>query len=81
MIEFSESLKSKLAKFPAQFIHGDVNEFNIILGDKDEISIIDFNDMIISYRVVDLANCIGYMNMSQRGDLQVGNLFANTLYF
>lgn len=66
----------KLGNLKKQVIHGDVNDENIIVapdqcGDGHEVvSIIDFGDMSVSYRVFEVAICMMYVIIIrvQQGD-------------
>ena len=72
VISTQQNIQNILKEFPVQLIHSDVNEYNVIVGEDGEPGIIDFNDMIRSYRVFDLGHCIGYMLEAQNCDLEVG---------
>lgn len=73
---FINEVIPKLGDLKKQVIHGDINDENIIVvpnqyGDGHEIvSIIDFGDMSVSYRVFEVAICMMYMIMVrvQQGD-------------
>ena len=66
-----KTIETDLKDIPKSFIHTDVNVYNIIIGEDDEMSIIDFNDMILSYKVFDLGHFIGYMTNAQDCNLKV----------
>ena len=73
---FINEVIPKLANLKKQIIHGDVNDENIIVlpnqcGDGHEVvSVIDFGDMCVSYRVFEVAICMMYVIMLrvQQGD-------------
>ena len=47
---------------PMQVIHNDLNDYNVLIGEDGRISgIIDFGDMVHSYRICDLANALAYL--------------------
>ncbi len=64
-----ECLRDSRAKFvplmsrlPIQVIHNDVNDHNLLIGDDGRVSgIIDFGDMVCSYRACELANAAAYL--------------------
>lgn len=64
---FVNEVIPKLGNLKKQIIHGDINDENIIVapnqcGDGHEIvSIIDFGDMSVSYRVFEVAICMMYV--------------------
>lgn len=66
---FINEVIPKLGNLKKQIIHGDVNDENIIVlpnqcGDGHEVvSIIDFGDVSISYRVFEVAICMMYVIM------------------
>ncbi|XP_063679839.1 hydroxylysine kinase-like [Bolinopsis microptera] len=67
-----KTIETDLKDIPKRLQHTDVNEYNIILGEDDEMWIIDFNDLILSYRVFDLGHFIGYMTCAQHCNLKTG---------
>ncbi|MFT4627801.1 MAG: 4-aminobutyrate aminotransferase-like enzyme/Ser/Thr protein kinase RdoA (MazF antagonist), partial [Myxococcota bacterium] len=51
-----------LSRLPMQVIHNDVNDHNLLVGDGGRVSgIIDFGDMVHSYRLCELANALAYL--------------------
>ncbi len=66
--DFERRVVPKLSKLPTQTIHNDANDFNIIVGggnnlytsNQNVIGLIDFGDIVHSYRVCDLAVAIAY---------------------
>ena len=71
IINSSLGFSDILQDCPKQLIHGDVNEYNIVVGEDGDINIIDFNDLSYCYRVFEVAHCIGYMMEAQKCDIQV----------
>lgn len=57
---FEESVKPKLAKLPAQLIHNDGNDYNILVDGKN-LGLIDFGDLVFAPKIVGLAVCAAYM--------------------
>ena len=66
--------EDKLKDTPKQFVHSDMNEHNIIVGEEDELGLIDFNDLILAYRVFELGPLIGYMLTAQQCNLAVSSV-------
>lgn len=70
---FTNEVIPKLGNLKKQIIHGDVNDENIIVvpnqsGDGHEVvSIIDFGNVSVSYRVFEVAICMMYMIMLRVG--------------
>ena len=57
---FVEDLLPRLDDLPAQVIHNDANDHNIMVNDTT-IGIIDFGDIIYAPRVIGLATCLAYL--------------------
>ncbi|HEU4787431.1 MAG TPA: phosphotransferase, partial [Gemmatimonadaceae bacterium] len=57
-----------LSGLPRSIVHGDLNDFNVLVGEGDDLEtrdqrvtgIVDFGDMVYSYRVADLAIAMAY---------------------
>ena len=71
VISSLKTAEEKLKDTPKQLLHSDVNDYNVIVGEDDELGIIDFNDMTFSYRVFDLGHFLGYMIAAQHCNLSV----------
>ena len=60
-------------RLPVQLIHGDGNDYNIIVerrrGEVDRLGLIDFGDMIQSWRVAELAILLAYAMLGKRDPL------------
>jgi len=66
--EIERRLVPRLARLPMQVIHNDVNDHNLLVNDAMRVcGVIDFGDMVHSYRVCELANAIAYL-MLERDD-------------
>jgi Ser/Thr protein kinase RdoA (MazF antagonist) len=48
-----------------------MNQYNFIVGENGELAMIDFNDMVRSYRVFEIGHCIAYLVEAQQCDLMV----------
>jgi Ser/Thr protein kinase RdoA (MazF antagonist) len=59
----------RLDKLPRSVIHGDANDYNIIVEDDRVVGLIDFGDMIHSYTVGELAIAIAYVVLDQADPL------------
>jgi Ser/Thr protein kinase RdoA (MazF antagonist) len=55
--------KPKIQKLRRQIIHGDVNDYNIILGENGSVRFIDFGDLIYTQTICDLAICLAYLSI------------------
>ena len=55
------SLGARLAELPCSVIHGDTNDYNVIVENEKVVGLIDFGDMIYSYSVGELAVAIAYI--------------------
>jgi len=66
--QFNE-LKSTLEQLPHSVVHGDVNDYNLVVGDDffapSVCGIIDFGDALYSCSVSELAVCLAYSIMGQ----------------
>ncbi|XP_048747692.2 hydroxylysine kinase-like [Ostrea edulis] len=73
---FTKEVVPKYDKLTKGMIHGDLNECNILTHDSpgqdnvpqesrvcDVTALIDFNDVVLSYTVFDVAICIAYMSV------------------
>ena len=63
------------------YIHGDLNDYNILLGKPDELEqrqrcvsgIIDFGDIALSYRVTDIAIAMAYAAIGKTDGLRAAS--------
>ena len=68
-----------LQALPKDYIHGDVNDYNILMGEPDvsgqrQVSgIIDYGDIVLSYRVVDIATLMAYISVGKKDGLRVAS--------
>ena len=58
---FEQFLIPLLPKLPRSIIHGDANDYNVIVETDRVVGLVDFGDMIHSYTVGDLAVGIAYV--------------------
>ena len=57
---FKDNVIPKLSALPAQVIHNDGNDYNILV-DGNRLGLIDFGDIVIAPKIVGLAVCAAYM--------------------
>jgi 4-aminobutyrate aminotransferase-like enzyme/Ser/Thr protein kinase RdoA (MazF antagonist) len=76
--EFDTRIKPRLGRLPLAPVHGDLNDNNILVGptgngsiDHAVSGIVDFGDMVHSYRVGDLAIAIAYAMLGADDPLTV----------
>ncbi|XP_057291807.1 hydroxylysine kinase-like [Hydractinia symbiolongicarpus] len=63
--KFKSNVVPKLENLPKQWIHSDINEFNVLKNNYDKIvGIIDFDDMTYSYRVIDVGIALMHISYS-----------------
>ena len=69
---FEEVVTPLKKKLPKQTLHSDISEQNIILSDGNrEISgLIDFGDLIYSYRICEIANCMSHVGAFRKNELE-----------
>lgn len=66
---FAESLVPLLPKLPVSVIHGDANDYNVIVENDRVVGLVDFGDMIHSYTVGELAVGIAYVVLDKSDPL------------
>ena len=59
--EFERSVGARLSKLPSSVIHGDANDYNVIVRADEVVGLIDFGDMIHSYSIGELAIALAYI--------------------
>jgi 4-aminobutyrate aminotransferase-like enzyme/Ser/Thr protein kinase RdoA (MazF antagonist) len=72
-MRFDERVAPLLGALPRSAVHGDLNDNNLLVGGGDDIDsagqrvtgILDFGDMVYSYRVADLAIAIAYLMLGR----------------
>jgi Ser/Thr protein kinase RdoA (MazF antagonist) len=60
-IRFKSDCAEQLYRLPRSIIHGDANDYNVIVGHDRVVGIIDFGDMVHSYTVGELAVALAYV--------------------
>ncbi|MFQ6021117.1 MAG: aminotransferase class III-fold pyridoxal phosphate-dependent enzyme [Acidiferrobacterales bacterium] len=58
---FREELAPRLASLPKQVIHNDANDHNVVLDKDSNVGLIDFNDIVYSYRASEVAVACAYV--------------------
>ncbi|HET7373972.1 MAG TPA: aminotransferase class III-fold pyridoxal phosphate-dependent enzyme, partial [Gemmatimonadaceae bacterium] len=79
--DFDRTTAPLLARLPRGAIHSDLNDYNILVGGGDDVEtrgqrvtgIVDFGDMVHSYRVGDLAIAIAYAILDSDDPLTVAS--------
>jgi len=61
----------KLRKLPKQVIHGDINDLNVLVRDNEVVGLIDFGDLIHSWRIAEVAIAATYAMLGQDDPLAV----------
>jgi 4-aminobutyrate aminotransferase-like enzyme/Ser/Thr protein kinase RdoA (MazF antagonist) len=77
--EFDRVTAPLLGALPRSAIHSDLNDYNVLVGGGDDVEtrgqritgIVDFGDMVHSYRVADLAIAIAYAILGSDDPLSV----------
>ncbi|MHB1863465.1 MAG: aminotransferase class III-fold pyridoxal phosphate-dependent enzyme [Gemmatimonadaceae bacterium] len=77
--EFDRHTAPRLGALRRSVVHGDLNDYNVLVGGADEpeareqhvAGIIDFGDMVYSYTVADLAIVVAYAMLDARDPLVV----------
>lgn len=76
---FDRFASAALDALPGAIVHGDLNDFNVLVGDGEDLEsrgqrvtgIVDFGDMVYSYRVADLAIAVAYAMLDTADPLSV----------
>jgi 4-aminobutyrate aminotransferase-like enzyme len=61
----------KLQQLPKQVIHGDINDLNVLVRDGEVAALIDFGDLIHSWRIAELAIAATYTMLGQDDPLAI----------
>jgi len=67
--EFQRSDACRLEQLPRSVIHGDANDYNVIVDNERVVGLIDFGDMVYSYTVGDLAVALAYVVLDKSDPL------------
>jgi len=59
--EFERTVGARVSKLSLSVIHGDANDYNVIVRDSEVSGLIDFGDMIHSYTIGELAIALAYV--------------------
>jgi 4-aminobutyrate aminotransferase-like enzyme/Ser/Thr protein kinase RdoA (MazF antagonist) len=79
--EFDRTTAPLLAHLPRAAVHSDLNDYNVLVGgghdpetrDQRITGIVDFGDMVHSYRVADLATAIAYAVLDSDDSLTIAS--------
>jgi len=66
---FQSSFSSQLVSLPRSVIHGDANDYNVIVENENVAGLIDYGDMVYSYTVGDLAVALAYVVLDKSDPL------------
>ena len=58
---YDKEFESKKTLLSKQWIHNDLNEYNLLVADCHLVGFIDLTDIVYSYRVVDIGICLYYL--------------------
>lgn len=61
VLSYGKNLCLSVAKLRRSVIHGDANDYNVLVEDEVIVGLIDFGDMVYSYTVGDLAIAVAYV--------------------
>src|SRR5689334_17226360 len=61
ILSYGKNLCLSVDKLRTSVIHGDVNDYNVLVEGNEVVGLIDFGDMVYSYTVGDLAIAIAYV--------------------
>lgn len=65
------------ADLPRQFIHGDANRENFLVGGNEVIGLVDFGDCCINPTVCELAICLAYIMMGQEDPIRGAEIVSD----
>ena len=74
---FEKSLVTVLPRLPRSVIHGDANDYNVIVENDTVVGLVDFGDMIFSYTVGELAVAIAYIVLDKVNPLDHAKAVAS----
>jgi Ser/Thr protein kinase RdoA (MazF antagonist) len=74
---FERSVGSRLTRLPRSIIHADANDYNVIVKGNEVVGLIDFGDMVHSYRVGELSIAMAYLVLDQADPLVVAKQVVN----
>jgi Ser/Thr protein kinase RdoA (MazF antagonist) len=67
--DFENAVGRRIDKLPRSVIHGDANDYNVIVEDQRVVGLIDFGDMIHSFTAGELAIALAYVVLDQSDPL------------
>jgi Ser/Thr protein kinase RdoA (MazF antagonist) len=71
--DFENAMKGHLGKLPLSVIHGDANDYNVVVQANEVVGVIDFGDMIHSYTIGELAIALAYVVLDKLEPLTFAN--------
>jgi Ser/Thr protein kinase RdoA (MazF antagonist) len=70
-VQFETQVASRLEPLPRSVIHGDANDYNVIVDRERVVGLIDLGDMVHSYTVGELAVALAYVVLGKADPLAV----------
>ena len=78
--EFERAFSERLDQLPRSIIHGDANDYNVIVDNEGIVGLIDFGDMVYSYTVGELSVALAYVVLEKADPLAcAGKMIAGYL--
>ena len=65
VLRYGKDLCLSVAKLRRSVIHGDANDYNVLVENERVVGLIDFGDMVYSYTVGDLAIAVAYVALGK----------------
>jgi Ser/Thr protein kinase RdoA (MazF antagonist) len=70
-VQFQTEVGPRLDSLPRSVIHGDANDYNVIVDRERIVGLIDFGDMVYSYTACELAVALAYVVLDKPDPLAV----------
>jgi len=68
---FEKAVGSRLINLPRSVIHGDANDYNVIVNGEKVVGLIDLGDMVWSYTIGELAIALAYVVLDKPDPLRI----------
>ena len=77
LMKYREEVLPSYHKLPRQLIHGDGNDYNLLVGDDGKLAgLIDFGDLVWSARIHEMAVALAYLMMNRSDFHEVRDSFV-----
>ncbi|XP_047132476.1 hydroxylysine kinase [Hydra vulgaris] len=73
---FENNVLPIIHNLPKQWIHTDLNDQNILQNNKQLVGVLDFDELLYSYRVVDLATALMYFSIGADDENRMNSIAA-----